>query len=167
MNLQSKLIFFIDDSSIIISHPETGYFQNQVNDVSDDLNKWFIANKLTSNFDKTNVMKLCTSSKTCINLNIGYDNKIKNIPKLSSGACFAMRAVTPLMKIEILKLVYFTYFHSTFYDNVIIFWDIHLTAKMSFLLIQKKIARIRARSKRRVFHWGLFKYSSVATEFLL
>jgi hypothetical protein len=68
-------------------------------------------------------------------LNIGYDNKLIEeveaykllglqygntldwkgqvhciIPKLSS-ACFTMMAVTQLMKINMLTLVYFSYFH--------------------------------------------------------
>jgi hypothetical protein len=69
-------------------------------------------------------------------LDIGYDNKtveealttnyfglqiVNNfswkkyieyiIPKLSS-ACFVMRIVTPLLKVDTLKLVYFEYLHS-------------------------------------------------------
>jgi hypothetical protein len=39
------------------------------------LNKWIKANKLTFNFDETNFMKFCTNNKTCVNLNIGYDDK--------------------------------------------------------------------------------------------
>jgi hypothetical protein len=46
-----------------------------INDVFAIRNKWFKANKLTSNFDKTNFMKFATNNKTCINLNIGYYNK--------------------------------------------------------------------------------------------
>jgi hypothetical protein len=93
------------------------------------LNKWFKANKLKLNFDKTNLLKFATNNKTRINLNIGYDNKIiieilttkflglqidnnlnlkKHIeyviPKPSS-ACFAVRTFAPLMKIDTLKLV--------------------------------------------------------------
>jgi hypothetical protein len=80
-------------------------------------------------------MKFATNSKTCFNWNIDYDDKrieevgtakflslqIGNklnwkkhieyvIPKLNS-ACFAM-TVTPLMKIDTSKLVYFAYFCS-------------------------------------------------------
>jgi hypothetical protein len=76
INLQSKPILFAEDSSIIISHLETDYFKNCLNGVSGNLNKWFKAHKLTLNCDKTNVMIFCTNSKTCINLNIRYDNKI-------------------------------------------------------------------------------------------
>jgi hypothetical protein len=81
-------------------------------------------------------MKFATNNKTSINCNIGYGNKtteevlttkflglqIDNnlnwkkhieyiIPKLSS-ACFAIRTVTPVLKRDNLKLVYFAYFHS-------------------------------------------------------
>jgi hypothetical protein len=49
-----------------------------MNDDFAGLKKWSFADSLISNSDKTNVIKLSTSSKTCINLNMGYDNKIKN-----------------------------------------------------------------------------------------
>jgi hypothetical protein len=86
-----------------------------MSDIFASLNKWIKANKLTLNFDKTNFIKFCTTSKNCVNLNIGYvdktieevettkflglqiDNNLKwkthiqcIIPKLSS-ACFAMK----------------------------------------------------------------------------
>jgi hypothetical protein len=43
--------------------------------MSADLTNWFKANKLSSNFDKTNFMKFTTNNKTSINFNIGYDDK--------------------------------------------------------------------------------------------
>jgi hypothetical protein len=107
-----------------------------MNDVFAILNRWIKANKLTLNFDKTNFIKFCTNNKTCVNLNMGFDDKTIEevettkflglqidsnlnwkthiqyiIPKLSS-ACFAMRTVTSIMKTETLKLVYFAYLHS-------------------------------------------------------
>jgi hypothetical protein len=109
------------------------------------LNKWIKANKLILNFDTTNFMKFCTTNKNCVNLSIGYVDKtieevekpkflglqVDNnliwkthiqyiIPKLSS-ACFAMRTITPLMKREPLKLMYFACFHSVM-SYGIIFW---------------------------------------------
>jgi hypothetical protein len=57
ISFQSKPILFADDTSIIIYHPDSDYFQNSINDVFADLNKWLKANKLTLNFDKTNFMK--------------------------------------------------------------------------------------------------------------
>jgi hypothetical protein len=124
------------------------------------LNKWIKANKLISNFNKTYVMRFCTTNKNCVNLSIGYADKITEvettkflglqvdnnlnwktriqyiIPKLSS-ACFAMRTITSLMKTETLKLVYFAYFHS-FMSYGILFWGNSTDSKKVFY-IQKKI----------------------------
>jgi hypothetical protein len=78
--LQSKPVSFADDdTSIIISRPEMDYLQNCMNDVFSSFNKWFKANKLALNFDRTGGMKLCNNSKTCININIGYDKTIEDL----------------------------------------------------------------------------------------
>jgi hypothetical protein len=128
INSQSKPILFADDTSIIIAHPELVYLQNIMNDVFTNPNKWFKANKLALNFDKTNYIKFGTKNKTCPSLNIGVDNKLIEeveankflglqtdnnlnlkehieyiIPKLSY-ACFAMRTVVPLMTIDTFKI---------------------------------------------------------------
>jgi hypothetical protein len=75
INTQSTPVLFADDSNIIISHPQIDHFQNCRNDVFAGLNKWIKANKLTLNFDRTNFTKVCTNNKTCVDLNIQYDDK--------------------------------------------------------------------------------------------
>jgi hypothetical protein len=101
-------------------------------------------------------MKFATNNKISINFNVGYDNKtievlttkflglqIDNnlnwkmyikyvIPELSS-AYFAMRTVTPLLKIDTLKLVYFAYFHSIMSYRVI-FWGNSTDSKRIFII---------------------------------
>jgi hypothetical protein len=47
-----------------------------MNDVCASLNKWIKASEVTLNFGRTNFMKFCTNSKTCVNLNIGYNDKM-------------------------------------------------------------------------------------------
>jgi hypothetical protein len=69
INSQSKTILFADDTSIIITHPELVYLQNIMNDVFVNLNKWYKANKLAQNFDKTNYIKFAIKNKTCPSLN--------------------------------------------------------------------------------------------------
>jgi hypothetical protein len=137
-------------------------------------------------------MKFVTNNKESINFNTGYDNKtievvlttkflglkIDNnlnwkkhieyiISKLSS-ACFSMRTVTPLLKVDTLKLVYFAYFHSII-SYGIIFWG-NLTDSKRVFIIQKKVIRIMAGVKRRISCRELFKKFNilrVASEFLL
>jgi hypothetical protein len=64
---QSKPIHVTGDTSITIYYPDSGYFQNSINDIFTSLNKWFKANKLKLNFDKTYFMKFA-NNKTCIHL---------------------------------------------------------------------------------------------------
>jgi hypothetical protein len=137
-------------------------------------------------------MKFTTNNETSINFNIGYDNKtikevvrtkfhglqIDNnlnwkkhieyiIPKLSS-ACFSMRTVTPLLKVDTLKLVCFACFHSVMSYGVIC-WGNSTDSKRVFI-IQKKIISIVAGVKRRVSCIELFKKFNIlplASEFLL
>jgi hypothetical protein len=66
-----------------------------------------------------------------------------------------MRTVTPLMKVDVLKLVYFAYFHSVMSYGVI-FWGNSTDSKRAFI-IQNKIIRIMAGVKTRVSCRELFK----------
>jgi hypothetical protein len=59
-----------------------------------------------------------------------------------------MRTVSPLLKIDTLKLVYFAYFHSIISYGVIV-WGNSADSKIVFN-IQKKIIRIMTGVKRRV-----------------
>jgi hypothetical protein len=89
------------------------------------------------------------------------------IPKLSS-AYFAMRTVTPQLKVDTLKLVYFAYFHSIM-SYGIIFRGNSTDSKRVFI-IQNKIIRIMAGFKKRVSCRELFKKFNIlplVSEFLL
>jgi hypothetical protein len=63
--------------------------------------------------------------------------------------------VTPVLKTDTLKLVYFAYFHSIMSYGVI-FWENSTNSKRVFN-IQNKIIRIMAGVKRRVSCRELFK----------
>jgi hypothetical protein len=79
-----------------------------------------------------------------------------------------MRTVTPLLKVDTLKLVFFAYFHSTISYGVI-FWGNSTDSKRVFI-IQKKIIRIMAGVKRIISCRELFKKFSIlplVSEFLL
>jgi hypothetical protein len=39
------------------------------------LNKWIKTNICTLNLDKTNIIKFCTNNRTCVNQNVGYNDK--------------------------------------------------------------------------------------------
>jgi hypothetical protein len=105
-----------------------------MNNAFASLNKCINAYKLILSFGKTKFMKFCTSSKTCVNQNVWYDDKtieelettkfvvlqidsninqetrIQYLMSKLSSACFAMSKVTSLKKSERIKLVYVAYF---------------------------------------------------------
>jgi hypothetical protein len=61
------------------------------------------------------------------------------LPKLCS-ACFAMRSVKPYVSQQMLKMIYYSYFHSIV-SYGIMFWD-HSASSIRVYRLQKRIIRI-------------------------
>jgi hypothetical protein len=61
------------------------------------------------------------------------------IPKLNK-VCFAIRSVKPFMSLEVMRLIYFSYFHSVLLYGII-FWGNSVHSKYIFK-IQKRTIRI-------------------------
>ena len=70
-----KILLFVDDSSIIITKPNTLAFMNKINKVLTDINEWIKANLFSLNVDKNNFIKFSTKNISLTNLNIIYDDK--------------------------------------------------------------------------------------------
>jgi hypothetical protein len=119
------------------------------------MSKWFAANKLALNLDKTNIIKFTTINLEQCPLSIGYNDKYieesvqtkflglqidnhlnwKNridqlIPKLS-GACYAVRSLLHVSTTDTLKSIYFAYFHSLMKYGII-FWGNSSDSKKVF-----------------------------------
>jgi hypothetical protein len=143
------------------------------------MSKWFAANKLTVNLDKTNIIKFTTINLPQCPLSIGYNDKYieesvhtkflglhidnhlnwKNhidqlIPKLS-GACYAVRLLLLISNTDTLKSIYYAYFHSLMKYGII-FWGNSTDSKKVFAL-QKKVVRIMMGIKPHNSCRGLFK----------
>ena len=68
-------ILFADDTSILITSPNNTQFQNYLNTVFGQLNKWFKANLLSVNFDKTSFIQFI-NKRTCTSIiQITYEDK--------------------------------------------------------------------------------------------
>jgi hypothetical protein len=100
------------------------------------LSKWFKANRLSLNFDKTPFVQFTTKNSPEIVLDISYDKKfiskaydtkflvifgdstlslkilIEQITHRLRAAGYAVRSVKPYISQETLKMVYYIYFHS-------------------------------------------------------
>jgi len=144
-NENSKIILYADDTSVIIANPNPTNFENNVNKLFQDVNRWFDTNLLSLNLDKTHYMQFVNKKSSPIDLNIRHGNKkiantcttkflgltLKNtlswkthidtiVPKLSS-ATFAIRIVKPFLSQDTLKMIYYSYFHSIMTYGII-FW---------------------------------------------
>jgi hypothetical protein len=160
----AKIVLFADDSSIIIKSPNQTEFENAVNNVFQDITRWFTSNLLSLNVDKTHFMQFVSKTSSLLDLNIFHENqKIVNIqstkflglildntfswkahidsvtPKLSS-ACYAIRILKPLLSQETLKMVYCSYFHSIMTYGLR-YWGNSSHSNLIFRL-QKKVLRI-------------------------
>jgi hypothetical protein len=134
--IQLKAIpIFTEDTSILITNPNNIQFQNNLNVVFGQINKWFKANLLTLNFDKiyctqctnnsTHVSdihnmyedkQICTAIATIvvglfINNTVSWKTHIECI-KSKLGSAYAVRSVKPYVSINALKMIYHSYCHS-------------------------------------------------------
>jgi hypothetical protein len=162
-NDNSKIVLYADDTSMIITNPNTTNFEKSVNKIIHDTNEWFNTN-LSLNLGKMHFIQSVTKNSSSNDLNIMHENrKIPNIyntkflglmlgntlswkthidtilPKLSS-ASFALRVVKPFLSQDSLTMVYYSYFHSVMTYRLI-FWGNSHHSNVIFRL-QKRIIRI-------------------------
>jgi len=164
-------ILFADDTSVLITSHNVSKFQNGITISLHQLSEWFQANSLSLNFSKTLTLQFITKSPNYFDINTTHGNNhiskanhikflglyindtltwnthIDNIlPKLCS-ACFAMRSVKPSLSQQMLKAIYYSYFHSIM-SYGIIFWG-QSTNSIQVFRLQKKILRIMMGCKNR------------------
>ena len=146
-------------------------FQDDLNTTFSQISEWFQLNSLSLNISKTHFIQFSSKSLNDSDINITYENNYiskvndlnflglninntlswkthidKILPKLSS-ACFAMRAVKPFMSPQMLKAIYYSYFHSIISYGVI-FWG-HTAPSTRVFRLQKRIIRIMTGSKSK------------------
>jgi len=129
-------ILFADDTSIIITSPNTCELQKAISTSIHQLTKWFQENSLSLNVSKTYFLQFRNKNLNNLHTPVTLDsnfiisaNHIKFLgltindsmtwkshidailPKLSS-ACFAIRSVKPYVSQQSLKTIYYAYFHA-------------------------------------------------------
>jgi len=140
-----NLILFADDMSIIISNIDLQEYKNIIISVVNETINWFQSNLLTLNCNKTHSLqfmtkkqnemkiKIVVSNTIIINVNstkflgltidstLSWKEHIVDLTSKLNKACYAIRALKPFMTLNVLRAVYFSYFHSIM-SHGIIFW---------------------------------------------
>jgi len=175
----STPILFADDTSLIISNPDSLQFEKDVNTVIQTIHKWFHNNLLFLNFEKTQFLQFLTKNTKVAKLHLTYNNiKISNtehskflgltinnrlswkshidlmIPKLNT-ATYVIRSLKQILNLETLKKAYFSFAHSIL-SYGIIFWGISNYSNNIFK-IQKRIIRIIMNVDSKTSCRNLFK----------
>jgi hypothetical protein len=74
LNTLANPVTFADDTSVIISSKKFDDFC-RISNILCHMSKWFAANRLTLNPDKTNIIKFTANNSPQHALNIGYNGK--------------------------------------------------------------------------------------------
>ena len=136
VNDRAVPILFPDDTSIIVKSPNSRDFQTNMVTAFHCVNKCFKVNLLSINTDKTHYIQFKTKNKSTFDINIVCnDNLIITLPQIKflgiyihntinwschieyitpklSSACYVMRNIKPLMSLNTLKTVYYSYFNA-------------------------------------------------------
>lgn len=161
------IILFADDTSLVVKDKTNDGISAKFNKVVPDLMKWFSANNLVLNIDKTYAMQFSLGSRSkkelpdCVQdtfeelslsctdhikfLGVWIDTKltwavhITNIAKKLSSATYAIKKIKELGGMQAARDTYFAYFHSIMTYGII-FWGVAADASRVFIL-QKRAVR--------------------------
>jgi len=146
---------------------------------------WFQSNLLTLNCNETHFLQFLTKKKKELQIQIMSSNSIisnlnsttflgltidstllwkDHIADLTSKlnkACYAIRTFKPFMTFNVLRTVYFSYFHSVMSYGIIFWGNSHLSANI--FKIQKRIIRIITNKGKRDSCQQLFKTLQILT----
>ena len=113
--------------------------------------KWCQVNLLTLNLKKTHFLQfqtknqsvlkiqLAASNTTITNVNstkflgitidrsISWKEQISELTSKLNKACYAIRAIKPLLSLHVLRSIYFAYFHSVMTYGIIFWGNSHLS----------------------------------------
>jgi exonuclease III len=179
LGLNSLPTLFADDTNIICTHHDLHSFKENVEESIIRLTKWFKANLLTLNLEKTKFVQFVTKPNQSVTDRIGLDHHHignarsisflglilddtltwhlhidKICTKIKTG-CYVLRSLKSCLLLDNLKLIYFSYIHSIITYGII-FWGNSSKSHVVFKL-QKRAIRIITNTPSKTSCRDLFK----------
>ena len=170
-NANPQTVLFADDTSVIVSNPNNTVLDSNLKSVVNSVAKWFKANLLSLNVDKTYCMKFSLKHANNFETQVTYNNKIipyttelkflglvlhnnmswkshiENLAVKLTKACYGARVIRPFVSLNSLKMIYHAYFHSVM-SYGLIFWGTSSHSSIIFKL-QKRMVRILMKARPR------------------
>jgi hypothetical protein len=187
LNSHANPILFADDTSVIISSSNKCDFENTLNLVINEIFTWCKINSLTLNIEKTKFMQFYRYNQKGLDLQILINNQtINNVTEIGflglhldnklswklhshelisklNKACYAIRAMKPLVSHKALMSIYYAYFHSVMKYGIM-FWG-NSSFSHDVFKVQKRVIRLITNSYRRESCRPLFKKLEILTLF--
>ena len=113
------------------------------------------SNSLITNLNSTNFLGLTIDST------LSWKDHMAELTYKLNKACYAIRTIKPFMTFNVLRTVYFSYFHSLLSYGIIFWGNSHLSPNI--FKIQKRIIRIITNKGKRDSCWHLFKTLQILT----
>ena len=166
----TKPIMFADDTNLIHSHPDIKILFKQVNEDLEAIDKWFKANKISLNLNKTKFVFFHNRNQRdniplklpdllisdieikragylkflglIIDENLSWEHHIKKLENQVAKTIGMMYKIRPFLTENCLKLIYFSLIHSHLsYANIV--WASNYSSKLLKLFsLQKHVCRI-------------------------
>jgi len=179
--LSFQTTLFADDTSLHLSHKDIKTLQHNVQNELDKVDAWMRSNRLSINYNKTAYMILtATRSQNCnfeISMNgvriqqtdsIKYlgviiDDKLSWKPQISSlcgklsQACGVVCKIRHFADMKILRLIYFSLFHSHMQYCIIDWGQAYKTVIRPVQVLQNRILKYLTFSKRTSSANNIFK----------
>lgn len=185
------MILFADDTSIVLSSPDSSITTSLANRIINVISLWFQANKLYLNDNKTQILKfnLRNRSTTLANSTISVNRKlispctcckllgltldhsltwqphIDNLCKRLNSSIYALRVLSSLANRETLITAYFANFHSIMTYGILSWGCASKYLIQRVLTLQKRAVRIIGRMQKRESCRDTFKDLQIHTIF--
>jgi len=117
--------------------------------------KIVVSNSIITNVNSTKFLGL-TIDNTLL-----WKEHIADVTSKLNGACYALRAIKPFMTLDVLRMVYFSYFHSIMSYGIIFWGNSHLSSNI--FKIQKRVIRIITNKSKRDSCRQLYKQLQILT----
>ena len=111
------------------------------------------SNSVITNINCTKFLGLILDST------LSWKDHISGLTSRLNKACYAIRAIKPLMSLDVMKLIYYSYVHSVLSYSIIFWGNSHLSD--SIFKIQKRIIRVITSSGRYDSCRAFYKKSQI------
>jgi len=117
--------------------------------------KIVVSNTIITNVNSTKFLGLTIDST------LSWKAHIVDLTSKLNKACYAIRAVKLFVTLNVLRTVYFSYFHSIMSHGIIFWGNSHLSSNI--FKIQKRIIRIITNKSKCDSCWHLYKQLQILT----